>query len=237
MKIKDIRLIEIEIHSYCNRTCSFCPNSYIDRSFKKELNEGLYINLLHELKKGDFKGRISYSRYNEPFAIPELLERRVIQAQSILPDVQLVTNTNGDYDIKPFMGILEITEMDYDGNKSLKSLPGYRVMRLGKINNRGGALKLKQEKRTTPCYEPSYFVGVNYDSTISPCCNIRHDVPEHKNYILGNLKNNTLIEILNSEFAKNFRIRAKIGKQEILPTPCKYCLKEEGRYTSDNPGI
>lgn len=234
MLIKNLRLVEVEIHSYCNRQCSFCPNSYIDRhSFVKELDEEIYISLLKQLKKGGFKGKISYSRYNEPFSQPLLFMKRILQAKTILPGIKLVTNTNGDYDTGAFRDLLNITEMDYDHNKELFKIPGYQVMRLGKINNRGGALNLKKEQRNKPCYEPKYFVGIDYDGSVTPCCNIRHDVPEHKNYILGNLKNNKLEEILNSENSVDFRSRAASGINWILPEPCKYCQKEPGRYTKD----
>ena len=43
--INDLRLIEIEIHSYCNRKCGWCPNSIIDRqSTVKEMEEELKAN-------------------------------------------------------------------------------------------------------------------------------------------------------------------------------------------------
>lgn len=29
--MKNLRLIEIELFSYCNRKCNWCPNKYIDR--------------------------------------------------------------------------------------------------------------------------------------------------------------------------------------------------------------
>src|SRR5581483_9454318 len=28
---RNVELVEVEPHAYCNRTCSFCPNSIIDR--------------------------------------------------------------------------------------------------------------------------------------------------------------------------------------------------------------
>ena len=49
--IKQIRLIEIELFSYCNRTCSFCPNSFIDRlSFNELLDIKIFKKIIKELK-------------------------------------------------------------------------------------------------------------------------------------------------------------------------------------------
>ena len=37
-------MVEVEVHSYCNRVCWFCPNSFIDRKTKTYyLNENLYL--------------------------------------------------------------------------------------------------------------------------------------------------------------------------------------------------
>ena len=88
---------EIELFSYCNRTCWFCPNSFIDRRSKKEyLSESVYLSVLEELRDNGFSGEISYSRYNEPLA-DDIFFERVAQAKKLLPNILLRTNTNGDY--------------------------------------------------------------------------------------------------------------------------------------------
>ena len=94
---KDFDNIEIELFNYCNRTCWFCPNSFLDRKTSKEyMSEETYLRLLQELKENSFTGKISYSRYNEPFADSIFFER-LKQAREIFPDGELHTNTNGDY--------------------------------------------------------------------------------------------------------------------------------------------
>ena len=55
--------------------------------------------------------------------------------------------------------------------------------------NRGGSLPIEEPIRDYPCTEPLYFIGVNYDGTISPCCNIRNDIGSHKSFILSNFGN------------------------------------------------
>lgn len=237
MKLNSIRMVEIELYSQCNRQCKFCPNSYINRHSKnKEMSDKMFTKVIDELVEAEYKGYISFSRYNEPFMHPEILRKRVDYIKNVLPKAKLISNTNGDYNTNDFRDDIEITEMDYDGNKEtyISDDKKYRVMRLGPINNRGGALKLKQVRRNFPCYEPEYFIGIDYTGDIVPCCNIRHDVEKQKQYTLGNIKNNTLEEILNSEKAVKFR---KDVKECNFPTVCKYCTKTEGRYTRKVGGI
>lgn len=234
MVINKIRLIEIELFSYCNRTCNFCPNNYIDRHSKNvELDEDIFKDLINELHFAGYNKYISFSRYNEPFSHKDILNERIKYIRKILPDVTLVTNTNGDFDTSN-VDIDEITEMDYDNNKEQFTSDNYKVMSLGKINNRGGALELKQEKRTAPCFEPQYFVGINYDGTVSPCCNIRNDIDKHKPFILGDLHNNDLEDILNNDVSRLFR---DFTSSSDFPEPCLYCNKTEGRYTKEKGGI
>lgn len=94
----NIRMVEIEIFSYCNRRCWFCPNSFIDRHSKNILmDEKLYLKILNELKSINYSKKISYSRYNEPTANKEVFLKRLRQAKEILPKALLHTNTNGDF--------------------------------------------------------------------------------------------------------------------------------------------
>ena len=93
-----LKLIEIETFSYCNRKCWFCPNSIIDRhSSNNIMPEDMYLLILNQLAEIDYDKEITYSRYNEPLAHKEIILKRISQAREILPKVKLRTNTNGDY--------------------------------------------------------------------------------------------------------------------------------------------
>ena len=242
--LSQIRLIELELFSFCNRTCNFCPNHYIDRlSDNKVLPIDVFKKLIDELKLNQFKGVISFSRYCEPFAFRNILEERIKYIREHLPGIKLVCNTNGDYDWEG-IDLDELTVMDYDFKLKKEELKVYnrdtkpyivRKMRLGKVNNRGGALEIRKTFiRDFPCHEPSYFVGIDFNGSINPCCNIRSDVKAHENYVLGNLKANTLTEILTSGHANTFRENVKSCKFDKV---CLSCSKRAGRYTADNPDI
>jgi|10_taG_2_1085330.scaffolds.fasta_scaffold26082_2 hypothetical protein len=95
--IKYLYKLEVEVFSYCNRKCWFCPNSFVDRmSTNNYMPERTYLDLLEELRDHSFRGIISYSRYNEPFA-DDIIFTRMEQAKKIIPKVHLHANTNGDY--------------------------------------------------------------------------------------------------------------------------------------------
>jgi radical SAM protein with 4Fe4S-binding SPASM domain len=268
-----VRMVEIEISNYCNRTCSWCPNSFIDRrSDKIDMDENTYLKILKELQALNYSGTISYSRYNEPTANGELLIKRLSQAREIVPAARLVTNTNGDYITKKLLEKIEIDElsiMDYDNKgmeailakmnkigisvektvdnniyglftkkngKQMKIVYSVNWPKEAKIGNRATSLKeyINAGERTKPCHEPTYFIGIDYNGSITPCCEFRSDYEPHVEMMLGNVNNNTLREIYESEKATKFResvANAKFGKL------CKYCIKGEGRYTRQTPGI
>lgn len=101
-----LKQIEIEIFSFCNRKCWYCPNSFIDRhSENKYMQEELYKKILADLKEIEYKGIISYSRYNEPLADKILLER-LKMAREACPGAILRTNTNGDYLNRTYLDLL-----------------------------------------------------------------------------------------------------------------------------------
>jgi MoaA/NifB/PqqE/SkfB family radical SAM enzyme len=92
-----VTMVEIEVFSYCNRRCWFCPNAVVDRFGAKEyMPEALYLRIVEQLAEIDYRGTISYSRYNEPLA-DRIILRRLEQARRRLPGATLHTNTNGDY--------------------------------------------------------------------------------------------------------------------------------------------
>jgi len=92
-----VTAVEIEIFSYCNRRCWFCPNAKIDRISENVLMAPeLYSGILAQLAEITYDGMISYSRYNEPLA-DRIILPRLREAREAVPAALLHTNTNGDY--------------------------------------------------------------------------------------------------------------------------------------------
>lgn len=266
--ISKLRLVEIELFSYCNRKCSWCPNSYIDRkSDCQYLNWEVLDKLLIELKDNKFNGVFSFSRYNEPFSDYVTLYYAIQHIKEFFPNSKYVTNTNGDYiteSVLKLVPIDELTIMDYDykgrdyclqklqewhvvdikeyghyftgmyGN--MKILYYYSWLEEAKISNRGGNLKSwSLQERDYPCYEPLFFIGINYDGTVSPCCNVRNDC-QNRIYILGDLHEQSLSSMLKSEFYLDF-VDAVTTGNFTEDMPCYYCNNNGGRYTRENGGI
>lgn len=266
--MKHLRLVEIELWSYCNRQCSWCPNSFIDRhSETKYINEKIFKHIIETLKINNYNGYITFSRYNEPLAYPDTLNKVCKYIKRELPNCILVTNTNGDYLSKEIIQSLNIDElsiMDYN-NKGMQLCieellkygckidkivnnfiyGHYKNMKIlyyvdWKNNcipgNRGGILPFNMPIRTYPCYEPKYFIGINYDGTVSPCCNIRNDIYKQKKYIIGDLNKESLYSILKSKTRKN--IIDFCQNTDFSPcSPCYRCTNTGGRYTRDKGGI
>ena len=102
--------------------------------------------------------------------------------------------------------------------------------------NRGGSLPIEEPIRDYPCTEPQYFVGINYDGTISPCCNIRNDIEHHKPFILGDLNKDCFESIALALKRYNFISYCEKVCFDIK-SPCYRCSNKGGRYTRENGGI
>jgi hypothetical protein len=92
-----VQMVEIEVHTFCNRKCWFCSNTVVDRrSAARLMAPELYTSILEQLTEIDYERTISFSRYNEPFANPVIIDR-IVEARARLPRAVLHSNTNGDY--------------------------------------------------------------------------------------------------------------------------------------------
>lgn len=265
--INKIRLIEIELFSYCNRKCNWCPNHYIDR-YNNNNYFKLLPQLIQELKRNNYKGYISFSRYNEPMSNIEYFKEQLKYIHYELPECILITNTNGDYLTAAALDKLlihELSVMDYN-NKGLEYCKEkllscgctidkiqepyiyahYQDMKILYftnwkkyciINNRGGSLsEYSHTIRGYPCFEPQYFIGINYDGTVSPCCNIRNDIKQQQDYIIGDLNTSSLMETLSSQKRELFIKNCANAIYETT-SPCYQCLNNGGRYTREKGGI
>lgn len=106
---KNLYLIEIEIASYCNRKCWFCPNSTIDRhSSNIKMEEELYLKIIDNLKDINYSNKVSFHRFNEPLADREFIIKRVKQARNALPNANLQIFTNGDYLTRDYLDELRL---------------------------------------------------------------------------------------------------------------------------------
>lgn len=93
-----VHTVDIEVSSYCNRTCSFCTNSFTDRrSEQKLMDDKLFSNVMRQLGSIQFSGRIYFHRYNEPLFNKPYILGRLTEARNLVPNALLSITTNGDY--------------------------------------------------------------------------------------------------------------------------------------------
>lgn len=89
--------IEVELGSFCNRRCAWCPNAYSARGQQKEsMRDETWQALLDDLSAARFAGWFAFHNYNEPLADPRLLER-LADVRTRLPRAKLELHTNGDF--------------------------------------------------------------------------------------------------------------------------------------------
>lgn len=94
----NMQIVEIEPHSYCNRKCWFCPNSFIDRTGPNiDLNPDVYEMLLRDLASINYDETVCFAGWCEPFSRLTTYLQLVQQAREALPDACIITNTNGDF--------------------------------------------------------------------------------------------------------------------------------------------
>src|SRR5260370_2842960 len=62
-----VRVVGIENHNYCNRTCAFCPNAFIDRRPQNGIMEdALYERILHDPAGILYKPALIWPPYQQP---------------------------------------------------------------------------------------------------------------------------------------------------------------------------
>ena len=263
----NLETVEVETFSFCNRRCWFCPNSFIDRHSKNDyMDEKLYLKILSDLREIDYRGILTYSRYNEPFA-DRIILKRLQQAKEYLPNAILYTHSNGDYLNKEYLdeigdaGLMVLKWQHYlredeefiidniiEKMKAnikrlnleycdIKTCPTCVSMKIkhDKIDieyvatdfrefgcTRGDTLTtIKAYDRKSPCYIPFGALYIDYNGLVMPCCNLRSDIKEHENYIMGDTNKESLSEIFTSKKIVNLR-KALIGNDK-KPAPCDTC--------------
>lgn len=95
---ENMEYICLEISSFCNRKCWFCPNSIYQRSKKLvKMEDEIFYKVLNNLHEINYDGDITFSYFNEPLAIDDIEENRIKPLKKVLPDCKLQINTNGDF--------------------------------------------------------------------------------------------------------------------------------------------
>ncbi len=92
-----VQNVTLELFDYCNRQCSYCPVSLIDRRSKiQRMTKERFHWILDDLVEIGYARSICLNLFNEPLA-DEFTYEAVAQFKEKLPDARVWFNTNGDY--------------------------------------------------------------------------------------------------------------------------------------------
>ncbi|MFS8147129.1 radical SAM protein [Rhizobium sp. BR 249] len=90
--------VVVEISSFCNRHCTYCPISQVDRSSSNRLlPDEIFNKLVDDLERIDYAESVCLNLYNEPMSDRELLLSRISLLRQRLPKCRIYFSTNGDY--------------------------------------------------------------------------------------------------------------------------------------------
>jgi len=232
--------IEFEISHKCNMACSYCPNSQYERKEKGDMSLELFEKVLIELKEAGFSGRVSYHFYNEPL-LTKNLETYVELTKKYLPTSFPYLFTNGTlltyerYKSLLAAGIIkfhvtkhEAVKENFVFDKTIKKISEeekekyivYEHHEEIQLSNRAGLLSHieKIPFEWYPCFIPLHLVVVTVNGTVLPCYDDYTQTLE-----MGNVQENSIMEIWNSEKYKKFRedLRQKKGREKY--DTCKNC--------------
>jgi len=218
--------IGIEINSYCNRTCYYCPR---EKNRKEKLSNQIFYPIIHQLKDWDFKGHILLNVYNEP-----LTDKRLIEFVNFIRGYgfKIRLYTNGDFLNESIANRLKVNEIrvtihEPTSNKQVLKLKALKKkyknitlidlrdkFRKTDLLNRGDSLKGEIFKTKKCSLVNMMIVKSNGDVTL--CCN---DIKSK--YIFGNVYNEKLKDIWNKKSFKETRDKIRKGIFEL--DICKKC--------------
>ena len=229
--------VSIEISTYCNRKCHYCPNKDYETP-KEFMSWDIFKKIISDLKDINYSGVIYLSLFNEPLFDDRLVEfTKYIHKE--LPDVIQLLISNGDLlNVEKAKELVDagmdkflITVHDANPERNLERLKPVKEflkekMRLQTSNelyleNRGGTVKIKDEKRKAQYKTCQGIRGltISKDGNIILCCQ-----DYFKKYIMGNVMEKSILEIWNSYH--NLREQHLKYNNPELPI-CKICLKRE----------
>ncbi len=226
--------VNIEISTFCNRRCSYCPNS-IYGTPREFMDEKVFKKVIEDLKRINYSGSVAYEFYGEP-----LLDKRLVDfvryTRAQLPkSTYLKVLSNGDALTMDVMrdlieaGLQEVavTIHDLEPEKMMRKLqpiiekyPSHLRVKSNYqskyLSDRGGAINIPGGKKMKRCFYSGKVI-IDYRGDVLLCCNDYFH--SHK---FGNVTDETVVSIWKKrEFA---RIRREARRGRPTTDICRQCL-------------
>lgn len=261
-RIEPITDLCIETTTYCNRKCSYCPNSVFERGLRKNehlMAPALFRKIVDELADIGFKGRLYPHLFGEPLTDSRLISfMHYVHVR--LPKARPIIFTNGDFltptlldklyavGVRDFVITLHSTDdasLTYgvdrvkqlkkhakDQNKDI-SLQCQAHLDERQLFNRGGLVEVDQVVSPWP---PRWLTRPNYCYADSPVSiNYRGDVVICCNDYLGQVVfGNLCDESLKDIWSKSefVKIRRQLERGVYTLDICKKCTSTGSEWVT-----
>ncbi len=217
--------VEIEVNARCNRRCGYCPVSILPVSeVGTIMSDELFDRIVGELSRIEFKGNISYHRYNEPLLRKDL-EKLIAKSKRSLPEAFQLLFTNGDLLSEDRYASLReagvdhfvVTRHDFE---PIKERPAQTVQFPSDlvIINRGGLFNPLAEPLAMPCYAPTDILTISVNGDVLLCCNDAEGTQ-----VMGNLAHETIEDIWWSTRFVDVRRMLQKGDRRGASPICNKC--------------
>lgn len=233
--------LELNVNELCNRTCIFCPRSstYPNQNIHMDIETANKVAV--ELFELDFKGTVNISGTGESLLTKHLVDI-VFEFGSRNIPIEVVTNGDKlkeDYIKRLYSaGLSQIVVSMYDGpeqtdyfndlfakcniDKKLYTLrdrwydedADYGLIYTNRAGFLGDDLPSPEDRH---CYYPSYSMYIDWNGDALLCCQDMYN----RTIILGNIKDQSLLEIWKSKKLNEYRKKLSSGDRDI--SPCNNC--------------
>lgn len=225
---EQLKNVEIEINSRCNRRCSYCPVSLSPNpDVPKFMSDRTLDRIIDELHAIDYRGRVSYHFYNEPLLRRDL-EKIVERVCTGIPQAHQVLYTNGDYltDARyrslRDAGIEFFVVTSHDGKTHpQRELQVVQFSDDLELTNRGGALEHirtdKYDVHRRRCFAPSEMLIVTVTGDVVLCYE-----DAFRKHVMGSITERSLADIWFGEPFATLR-RKLAGGDRSATSICRKC--------------
>lgn len=228
--------VELETDRVCTRDCPYCNRP--DNDPKMFLSMEKIKDVLSQLSKLGYKGRLSFHSFNEPLTDKRLVEI-IKYGHLILPSCEIIIYSNGD-----LLDEEKLLEMQEAGMNQLiltihePTKPDQEKMMLAlarkypelillqdlrpsnpsrRLNNRGGTVKIGQTKHITRCHNILSLI-IRASGKVVLCC---HDGQEK--YVVDNVYEKSILDILRNPMRLKRMIDLYYKKQFGCLPCCRAC--------------